>query len=138
MKIKLGEIQSILEGMTDIATKAMPATFSYWITKTLPILGKEFQTVEKSRNDLCMKYCKKDDASKPLLKKDEAGKDVYDIENLQDFNKELSELMNEEIEIKFTPILIDRLSNIDISPVTLMKLNKFIIEEIREEKNEKN
>ena len=129
MKIKLGELKNIIEGMQDIANKDMPATFSYWITKTIPVLIKEHQDVEKSRNDLCMKYCKKDDEGNPVTKKDEHENDVYDIENMDEFNEELVELMNVEIEIKFTPILIDRLENIDISPVTLIKLNKFILDE---------
>lgn len=130
MKIRLGEVRPILEGMQEIAGKNLPATFAYWIGKTIPIITKEFQEAEKARNTLCMKYCNKDDDGKPKVKKDEAGKEVYDIESLEEFNKELSELMNEEIEIKFTPILIDKLSHVDISPIALMKLNKFIIEEI--------
>jgi hypothetical protein len=130
MKIKHGEVRPILEGMQEISGKDLPAVFAHWIGKSIPILSKEFQDLEKDRNALCMKYCNKDDDGKPKLKKDDAGKEVYDIESLDDFNKELSELMNEEIEIKFTPILIDRLSHVDISPIALMKLNKFIIEEI--------
>lgn len=129
MKIKLGEIKTIIEGMQEIAEKNMPATFSYWITKTIPILINEFKTVEKSRNDLCLRHCNKDDEGKPITKKDDNNQDVYDIINMIDFNKELSELMNEEIEVKFTPITIDRLSNVDISPITLIKLNKFILDE---------
>ena len=128
MQIKLGDLKVAMEGFQVLAGKNLPVKIAYWVGKTIKKIASEYRDLEESRQKLCMKYCEKDADGKPALKKDEAGKDIFDISDMATFNSELMELFNMEVEINFNPIALDQISDIKIDPVTMMKLDKFIEE----------
>ena len=128
MQIKLGDLKVAMEGFQVLAGKNLPVKIAYWVGKTIKEIASEHTDLEESRQKLCMKYCEKDADGKPVLKKDESGKDIFDISDMATFNTELMELFNMEVEINFNPIALDQISDIKIDPVTMMKLDKFIEE----------
>lgn len=132
MKVKLGDLKNIIDGLGILASKELPIKHSYWISKTIPVLAKEFQNAEANRYKLCIKHCKKDDNGSPITRMDGNNK-VYDMIDQEAFNIELADLWNLEIDIKFNPIPIEQLDGIKIDTVTLIKLDGFIITE--EDKN---
>lgn len=131
MKVKLGNLKSIIEGLTILSSKEIPIKNQYWINKTLTKLIKEFKEVETSRHKLCMKHCQKDEKGEPVTKEDN-GQKVYVMANQEAFNNELFEIWNEEIDIKFTPIPLEQLEGVKVDMPTIMKLDGFIIDEPEE------
>ncbi|MFH1616468.1 MAG: hypothetical protein ABIG61_15445 [Planctomycetota bacterium] len=126
MKIKLGDLKVAMEGFQVLAEKDLPVKIAYWVGKTINKIGSEFRDLEEGRQKLCVKHCKKDEAKNPVLKTDEAGKQTYDIPNMEAFNVELMELYNMEVEINFNPISLDQIADVTIDSITMMKLDKFI------------
>ena len=128
MKVKLGNLKSIIEGLTVLASQQLPIKNQYWIGKTLAKLTKEYQEVETNRYKLCMKHSQKDEKCEPITK-EENGQKVYVMSDQEAFNNELFELWNEEIDIKFTPIPLEQLEGVKVDMPTIMKLGGFIIGE---------
>jgi len=126
MKIKLGDLKVAMEGFQVLAEKDLPVKIAYWVGKTIKKLGSEFRDLEEGRQKLCVKHCKKDEAKNPVLKTDEAGKQIYNIPNMEAFNVELMELYNMEVDINFNPIPLDQIADVKIDSLTMMKLEKFI------------
>jgi hypothetical protein len=128
IKVQLGELKSIIEGLQVLAAKDLPIKQAYWIGKTIPKLMKEFRDVEEARNKLCLKHCKKDAEEKPITK-EKNGNKVYDMGDEDAFNKELEELWDMELDIEFTPIPIEKLEGVKIDTATMIKIDKFIVME---------
>jgi hypothetical protein len=130
MKIKLGEIKSSIDGFQVLASKELNIKDAYWIGKTIQKLMSEHKIFEDTRIKLCSKHSKKDDTGKVVPALDENKNQVFDLIDPVAFQQEFNELCETEIEINFTPIPIDRLDGVKIDPMTMIKLNKFITEEI--------
>lgn len=128
MKIKLGNLKNIIEGLTFLASQKLPIKHTYWIGKTLILLTKEFQEVEACRYRLCLEHCKKDGHGNPVTK-EENGNKVYEMLDSQAFQKELNDLWNQEFYVKFNPIPIEDLDGVKIDVLTMLKLEDFIVEE---------
>jgi hypothetical protein len=130
MKIKAGELKIIGEGLEEILTKEIPIKPAYWLARFLNKLQIEFGIFEKARMHLVDKHVKLDEDNKPLFKKDKEGKDTnrYDIADMNAFQKEFDQLVEEEIEINFKPIKLADLGDIKIKPIILAKLGKVIEE----------
>lgn len=131
MRVKLGNLKSVIEGLSVLASKELPIKNQYWIGKTLSKLTKEFQAVEAGRYKLCMKYCKKDEKGEPITKIENENK-VYDMVDPVAFQNELYELWNVEIDVKFTPIPIEQLEGIKVDRETIINLGDFIIGDFEE------
>jgi hypothetical protein len=130
MEIKAGEFRNINAGLNEILQKELPVKQAYWLARFLNKLDSEEKAFEKARINLVTKHAKKDDKGKPLFKKDKDGKDLneYDIPDLDAFTKEFELLIEEKIEIEFTPIKLSDLGDIKIKPIVLAQLEKIIIE----------
>lgn len=131
MKVKLGNLRGIIEGLQVLAAKELPIKHAYWIGKTIPILMKEFQDAESNRYKLCIKHCKKDKDGIPVTRIDSQGK-VYDMIDPEEFQAELNELWNLEIDVKFTPISIEQLDGVRVDAATLLKLDGLVVTESEE------
>jgi len=131
MNFKVGEINSIEEGLNEILNKELPAKPAYWLARFLISLNNEFNASEKARLNLISKYAKKDKNGNPLtlMRKDKNGKDSneYDMADMKAFQKEFMQLNEEEFEIDFKPIKLEMLGDIKLKPITLARLGKIII-----------
>ena len=76
------------------------------------------EIIEKKRNDIVIKYAKKDDNGEIIS--DENGN--VKIENTNKFNEEIYELLNTEIDVEIKTISIDKLSDLKISPAEITSL----------------
>lgn len=128
MKVKLGNLKSIIEGLSVLASERLPIKHAYWIGKVLSKLTKEFQEAEKSRYALCVKHCKKDAQGNPVTRIENENK-VYDMVDPDAFVQELNELWGLEIDVKFLPIPLEQLEGIKIDTATILKLDGFIVME---------
>lgn len=125
MKIK--ELYTLNDGLMVLADKELSAKVSYNVQKNLSKLDSELKTVRKTIDKLNEKYVDmekaKDNESK--LIKDNLKEGV----TLEDYQKELDELMDQEVDIDFRKIHIDDLGDIKIKPLVLNQIEQIIIEE---------
>lgn len=110
MKVKLGNLRVITENLCLQREKRFPVKVAYAIVKNIEILKKEFETFERMRIEVCEKYSAKDDNGKPIVKDR-----TYDIpgNKKQDFDAELRELADEEIDIDIRMVSISEFEKCD-------------------------
>lgn len=96
MKIKLGELRELTANLYPMQKKTFPVKISYAIMRNIEALEKEFSSFEKQRIELCKTYANKDSDGNPVIKDG-----AYDIPPVakEDFNNELKELSDEEVDI---------------------------------------
>jgi hypothetical protein len=126
IKIKLGEIGKILDGMKVLIEKDLPIKTAYKLSKLLKILVGENETYELQRLKLISKYGIKDNNGE--LKTNDDGTIGIDTKHIERFKLEFKELNDIDIEIIFNPLKLDELENISLSVKTLYVLDNFITE----------
>lgn len=101
MKIKLGGLRELTAELYPMQKKTFPVKISYAIMRNIEALEKEFSAFEKQRIELCKTYANKDEDGNPVIKDGS-----YDIPSdvREDFNNELKELSDEEVEIDIRTI----------------------------------
>lgn len=75
MIIKLGYVDSYINGLQQLAAKKLPVKLSYMIAANLKILTEKREDIEKQRIKILTENCLKDEKGKPLLKKIETSED---------------------------------------------------------------
>lgn len=78
MIIKLGYVDSYINGLQQLAAKKLPVKLSYMIAANLNILTEKREDIEKQRIKILTENCLKDEKGKPLLKKIETSEDNKD------------------------------------------------------------
>lgn len=78
MIIKLGYVDSYINGLQQLAAKKLPVKLSYMIAANLKILTEKREDIEKQRIKILTENCLKDEKGKPLLKKIETSGDNKD------------------------------------------------------------
>ena len=96
MKIRLGELRELTANLYPMQKRTFPVKIGYAIMRNIEALEKEFSSFEKQRIELCKTYANKDSDGNPVIKDG-----AYDIppDVREDFNNELKELSDEEIDI---------------------------------------
>ncbi len=133
MKLKLGELRSMIETLPGVLKKDLPGgKTSYWLARALVDVQKEFGVFEDTRKKLIEdKYGKKYTKDKKVggkvvekkgelimeVTKDADGKEVKDprgnpistyvFTDEEAFRKDYAELSEQEVEIKYEPRPID-------------------------------
>jgi len=124
--MKLQEIINSTEALRKLSEMDLPSKTSFKIMLIVKELDTYLKPFEEARNNLIKKH--------GTVIKDKDGKetDQYKIdpsnpETIEVFNKEMTDLLNEEIELKSKKIKIDEISDLKIKPKDLMQL-EFIFE----------
>jgi len=104
MKITNYGLIGLINSLNEFSDKKLPQKVSYAITKNIMKLNQEYSYYEKSLKNLFEKYddCfEKDDKGEIIV---QSGNPVVKKEYRNDYNKELTELLNIEIEIELFTI----------------------------------
>jgi len=137
MKIKLLEIIGAQEAINKIDRTKFDIRISYRLNKILNKLTSEIKDFDKTRNELVMKYAKETEIEDAQTKQKRKSLAVPP-ESLETVTKEIETLLNQEIELDIWQIpmslLIDKL---ELSPVEVRMLDKFLIYDIEEQKDKK-
>jgi len=118
MKVSLRNIYDSQTAIRKLVSADLPIKTAFRVTRMVRKINDIFQDVEKQRVALVEKY-------------GEQAKDGnYKVknENITMFQKDFSELLNEEVEVDIDQLLLEELSNIKISAVELQALEPFIKE----------
>ena len=122
MKFTLAEIRWMQRGLTAITQAQLPIRVSYRLSKLLNFCNQEMANVEKVREEM-IKTMGEENPDKP-------GEIVIGPENADKFREEFAQLLQEEVDIDFTPVrLADLGDDLKIAPVELASLSRIIEEE---------
>lgn len=129
MKITLRKLVENAETLGAINHKqGLSRKMSYAIAKNTKKIENELEIYNCERQKLIDKYCVKDDEGKNLMISDNQLK-IAD-EHLEEWNRDLQELLNIEVEIDIHKFNIDDFynSNCDLTPAELIAID-YMIEE---------
>ncbi len=110
-----------------ISQKNLPIKVSYAIAKNIAKIEAEIKVYNKERQKLIEKYSVKDEEGKPLI---EDNSIKIAPEHIEDWNRDIKELLEIENEIDIHKIQLHTLinSNCDFTPAELMLID-YMIEE---------
>lgn len=81
MKLKLGEIKSVIIGLRKVYDKKLPVALSYSIASNEKMLLEKYKEVEEHREKIFKETCLKDDGGVPIMLKNEKnGTEEYTFE----------------------------------------------------------
>ena len=121
MRILINLTLSNAVGLVPILRQVMNKNFkgsvSFKIGRLVRELDKELKLFEKEREKLIEKYAEKDDDGNLIF----TGKNVKILDTIQ-FNKEMEELLSNELNINAEKIDIEVFNDVEISPEQAMIL----------------
>lgn len=126
MKVKLEQVVSTLPdgrfgpnvALVKLASADLPAKTAYWLKRITKAVGSESEQVETLRNQLIEKYGTKTGDKIQ----------VEDEESLKKFSEEMNEVLAEDIDLPGDPLALDRLGDVKLSALDLMRLDWLIID----------
>ncbi len=134
VKMKLGEIRFLVNGLRKLIDKELPVKTAYKISKITQAVNIEFNALEVARGNLVKKYGKEEEVSKGKVPR---GEVKVDPEKEQEFFQEFNTLLDEDMKMDIDPISIDDLENISLTPADLLALQRILKEEEKKEVQEK-
>lgn len=126
MKLTNRKIIDSTTTLNSLAQKQLPIKVSYAIAKNVSKIENELKIYNSERKKLLDKYCIKDEEGKNKI--DENNQLKIKDEHLKDWNKEINELLDIEVEIDIHKFKESDLMccNFEISPSELMLIDYMI------------
>ena len=128
MKLTLSNerIVNTINVLGELNNAKLPVKVAYAITKNINKINSELKAYNEEKAKLIDKYAEKDKEGK--LKADEYGNVTLREEYIQDWNRDIAELLSIENEIDIHMINLDDLlnSNYNISPADLSVIDFMI------------
>ena len=122
----IGTINNILNAnsvLTKILTHEFTGKQSFVIGRLLRILSSEIEAYEKIRQEMIKKYAEVDENNQMIIFEDTIKIQEGEIEN---FQREITELHSTELNIDAKPIPLDWLENLTLTPAEMIALEPFI------------
>lgn len=128
MKLTNRKIVNDANFLGALTHKQLPIKISYAIAKNVSKIERELEIYNKERQKLIDKYCVKDEEGNNLV--DENNQLKIADEHLEDWNKDINELLDIEIDIDIHKFNINDLlnSNCEMTASELMLID-YMIEE---------
>lgn len=124
IKVKLEDLVNATDGLKGLSQKQLKARCAYAVGKILKSADAEIQSFNETRMELIKKYGEKDENGE--LKTEENGNVRIPPEGLNDFSKELRELLDTEVEISANKIKMDDIGEVEFTPAEMAQLENFI------------
>ena len=112
MNVKLIQILSARDTLSRLGERTLPVKQSYRLAKLIKAINNEMSVYEGERIKLCEQY--------GTINKEEKKYDIHDMEG---FNRDSEELLNQEIELEAKPIDINGL---ELTAQDIIKIEPFI------------
>ena len=118
MKLTNGEIFNAKEPLAKLMSEKFPVKVSYGLVKLAAKLNDPLQVIDKVRQGLIETYGEKNPDNPMQIRVDPKSK------GFPKFAEEFGELMMQEVEVVFD--VVELPDTLEVEPVTLMALDKFI------------
>ena len=126
MKLSNRKILNDAQRLGEITQKSLPVKVSYAIAKNISKIQAELNTYNTEKEKLIEKYSQKDAEGKPIISEDNQIK--LQEEHLEDWNKDINELLGIENEIDIHKFNINSLEGCCMTSAEIM-LIEYMIEE---------
>lgn len=110
--------------LMDVARKELPIKVSYALAKNIAKIEKELEIYNSERQKLLDKYCVKDENGKNKV--DENNQLKIEEEYLKDWEKDIKELQNIEVEMDIHKFKLEELNGYNMTPSELIAIDYMI------------
>lgn len=110
--------------LMEVSRKELPIKVSYALAKNIAKIEKELEIYNSERQKLLDKYCIKDENGENKV--DENNQLKIQEEYLKDWEKDIKELQNIDLEIDIHKFKIDELNGYNMAPSELMAIDYMI------------
>lgn len=125
IELTVRELIESIPALQEINNKEMPAKVAYQFARIIREVDKENQIFQEARRKLIDKYGVKDEDGK--LVEDEKGNISIANDKIDEFNKEVNDLLEEKISLNCSTISVEMLSG-EFSPTRINNLIIFLNE----------
>ena len=122
--VKISDLINSTEVLQKLAGTSLKARLAWQVARLLKAAEGEIQSFNETRLNLIKKYGVKDENGELIT--DEKGNCQIIPEGIEDFSRELNELIDTNVEINANKISIDDLDNIEFTPSEMDILKIFI------------
>lgn len=126
IKLKLNELLNATDALQTLSKKSLQARPAFQVVRLLKAADKEIQEFNDVRVKVVNQYGDKDENGELIT--DENGNCHIAPEHINEFNKELNDLLNTEIEINANMLSLGDLEELEFTPSDLALLEPFIEE----------
>ena len=126
IKLKLNELLNATDALQTLSKKSLQARPAFQVVRLLKAADKEIQEFNDIRVKVVNQYGDKDENGELIT--DENGNCHIAPEHINEFNKELNDLLNTEIEINANMLSLEDLEKLEFTPSDLALLEPFIEE----------
>lgn len=110
--------------LMEISRKELPIKVSYALAKNISKIEKELEIYNSERQKLLDKYCIKDEHGENKV--DENNQLKIQEEYLKDWNQDIKELQNIELEIDIHKFKLEELNGYNMTPSELIAIDYMI------------
>lgn len=122
-------VRDLLDSSTtlqEIMQKTLKGRAAFLLARIAREVDKEYTSFNTTRMQLIQKYGEKDDNGNLIT--DDKGNNKIPQSAIEDFNKEVSDLLETKVQLNVNAVPLDDLNDIDFTPQQMLALEKFIEE----------
>lgn len=126
IEIEMRDMLNSMEVLQKLSNKSLKTKVAFQLARIIREVNKEYELFQNSREKLIVKYAEQDENGQPKVNE----QNNYQIipNKINEFNKEIQELLDSHIEINAEPIYIDDIEDLNFTPTEMMMLMSFIKE----------
>ena len=122
IKATLAEIVSAVPALEAISQRSFNGVNAFKIARLIRELNKEVELFNQERRNLIEKYCERDDNGEMVT---EDGNIRLQEAYIDNYNNTLQVMLDSEIEINASPLKIEALEDITLTPQQALSLEPF-------------
>lgn len=126
IEITIGELINSQSTFRELATMPIRLKTSFAIARIIREVEAEMNIFEQSRQVLLDKYSIKDENGQPKTTDD--GNIMIQTDLIDNYNKDVQELLAEKITLNANPIRLEELENLELTPSQVYMIEGFIEE----------
>ena len=122
--VKIADLLNSTEVLQKLSKTQLKAKTAWQVSRVLKLAEEEIQTFNDTRMEVLKKYAEKDENGELITDENNNCKIIQS--EITKFNNELTELLENEIELNVNKINIEDLNDIDFTPAEINALESFI------------
>lgn len=124
IKVTIADLLNSTETLQKLSQKDFKAKLAWSIARLLKSAEAEIQSFNETRMNLIKKYGEKDENGELIT--DDNGNCKIPNANMVEFNDELKDMLDAEVEINANKLSIDLLEDIEFTPSDMAVLEPFV------------
>ena len=125
IEITISEILGSEAALSMLSAQKLPASAAFKIARLIKAIREEMTTINESRVEIANRYGEHDESGKLKIDPDKGSVSIPQ-EKLNDFVREMEELLMQKISLNASPIPVSTLDNTEMTPQEAEQIYPFL------------